>query len=60
MKKKISIKINKEKDRNSSALPAKKRKSAGPMKHRLQEKDGAKNEKAEILSEIEDDFDCEW
>jgi hypothetical protein len=60
MKKIVSIKIKKEKDRNSSALSAKKRKSGGPMKHRLQEKDGAKNEQAEILSEIDDDFDCEW
>lgn len=42
--------------RNTSALAAKSRKG-GVMKHRLEPKKGAKNEQAEILSDLIDEED---
>ena len=47
---KPKTKIKKTIPRNTSALAAKSRK-AGPMKHRLEPKKGAKNEQKEILED---------
>lgn len=43
--------------RNPAALPAKMRNSAGPMRHRLQPRGGARNDMLELLDEYEQDCD---
>jgi uncharacterized FlaG/YvyC family protein len=46
-----------KKHRNASAIPAKSRNSAGEMKHRLEPKEGAKNEHREYLEEAKENIE---
>jgi hypothetical protein len=42
--------------RNGTAVAALSRNSAGPMRHRLQPRGGARNEQADMMAEYEEDY----
>lgn len=42
--------------RNGTAVAALSRNSAGPMRHRLQPRGGARNDQADLLAEYEEDY----
>lgn len=47
------MKLKKPKPRNPFVVAASTRSGAGPMKHRLESKQGAKNDQPELLTELD-------